>query len=149
MSQAPETPSADDLRAVAEFAVAFDSPDFVAGEWVKPETRDDGVIVLGWRNSSETVGKWEQALYDHHIVDSESGHMASENVEYVNKAITNPDLLRDADLGRISTVLTFLMRAEHHTGGGWYEEAFASGMAQAATRRLGELGEGDSAGGNE
>lgn len=143
MSQRSGVPSADDLRAVAEFTVAFEGPDFVAGEWVQPETRDDGVIVLGWWNPSETVGKWEQALYDHHIVDSESGHMAAENVEFVNKAIENPDLLRDADLPRIRAVLTFLARAEYHTNGGWYEKAFATGMAQSATRRLGELGEGD------
>jgi len=36
-------------------------------------------------------------------------------------------------------VLTYLARAERHTGGGWFEHAFASGMAQAATRRLGDL----------
>jgi len=140
MTQRSGPPSTDDLRAVAEFAVAFDSPDFLAGEWVLPETRDDGVIVLGWWNPSETVVKWEQALYDRHIIDSESGHMAAENVEFVNKAIENPDLLDDAVLQRIRSALTFLARAERHTGGGWYEKAFATGMAQAATRRLGELG---------
>jgi len=115
-----ERPSSDDLLAIAAFAVAFDSPDFVAGEWVEPETRDDGVMVLGWWNPSETIVEWEQALYDHHIMDPNSDCLAHENVEYANKAIEDPGLLAAADLQRVRTALTFLARAERHTGGGWY-----------------------------
>lgn len=141
MTQGPESPSAEELRALSKYAVAFASPGFVAGEWVHPESRDDRVIVLGWWSSSETVLEWEQALYDHHILNLQSDYMAAENVDFVSQAIENPDLLHDADLDKIRTALTFLMRAERHTGGGWYEKAFAAGMPQAATRRLGELGE--------
>lgn len=133
-------PASEDLMAVAPaFAARFDEPAFPPGAWANPETRDDGVIILGWWSASETVVAWERALYDHHIIDPQSDYLGESNVALLNAAIADPSLLAQADLPTLRRALTFLARAERHTGGGWYESAFESGMAQAATRRLGEL----------
>lgn len=133
------TPTRDDLLAVAAFANLFARTEFVAGEWVKPSPREDGVIQLGWWSASKTVADWERALYDYKIIDPDSDYLSRASIEYVNRAIADPRALADADLPKLRRALTFLARAERHTGGGWYERAFASGMAQAATKRLGEL----------
>lgn len=57
----------------------------------------------------------------------------------MNDIVRNPSLVAGFNLATPRRVLTYLARAERHTGGGWFEHAFASGMAQAATRRLGDL----------
>ena len=139
MNRLSNTPTRDDLVAVAAFANIFARPEFVAGEWVKPFPRDDGVIQLGWWSASETVAEWERALYDHNIIDPDGDYLSEISIEYVNRTIADPRVLTGAGLRTLRRALTFLARAERHTGGGWYERAFASGMAPAATRRLGEL----------
>lgn len=65
--------------------------------------------------------------------------MSEPNVDFVNQAIATPVLLEQTDLPALRCALTFLVRAERHTGGGWYESALKSGAAQAATSRLGQL----------
>lgn len=132
-------PSRQDLLAVAAFADLFDAPGFVAGEWHAPQTRADGMIETGYWMPSEAVAEWSQALYDHHIIDPDSDYLSEANAEFVRRVVDDPSLVTDLDLTALRRVLTFLARAERHSGGGWYEPAFASGMAQAATRRLGEL----------
>lgn len=132
-------PTLNDLNAVAAFSERFAAPDFVAGEWIQPSERDDGVIQLGWWSPSDVVSQWEQALYDHSIVDPDSDYLGESNVRFVNRCIAVPELVADVELSTLRRILTFLVRAERHTGGGWFESAFGSGMAQAATRRLGVL----------
>ena len=134
-----ESPSRDDLRAFADFSERFSALGFVAGEWIEPTTRDDGVIEVGWWSASAAVAEWEQALYDHKIIDPDSDYLDESNVEFVNRVVAKPSLLTEVDLPTLRRVLTFLARAERHTGGGWYASAFESGMALTATRRLGEL----------
>ena len=134
-----EVPTPDDLLAVASFVAQFDAPEFVVGEWHAPTTRDDGVIEIGYWSPSGVVIEWNRALYDHHIIDPGSDYLADDNVALVNAAIADPSLIAGLDLDTLQRVLTFLARAERHTGGDWFEHAFASGMAQAATRRLGKL----------
>lgn len=143
MTSASEVPTREDLLAVAEFSRVFDRADFSAGSWVSPETRDDGVIIIGWWASNETVSEWEAALYSRHIVDPESDYLSERNVDLVNRMMKDVTLLDRVQLPELRRVLTFLVRAERHTGGGWFEEAFTSGMAQAATRRLAELARQD------
>ena len=132
-------PTAHDLLSVACFADKFDAPDFTVGEWHDPVRREDGVVEVGWWSPSEAVHTWEKALYDHHVIDPDSDYLAEDNVALVNAAIKDPALVADLNLAALRRVLTFLARAERHTGGGWFESAFESGMAQAATRRLGEF----------
>ena len=134
------TSSGEDLRAVASFDDRFKALGFVSGERVESTTREDGVIVLGWWRPSETVVRWNEALYDHKIIDPDSDYLDGSNVDLVNRTIKDPSLVDCMDLPTLRHVLTFLARAERHTAGGWFESAFESGMAQAATRRLGELG---------
>jgi hypothetical protein len=138
-----EQPTTDDLLAIASFADRFDEPGFVAGEWVSPEPTGPGHLVIGYWMPSETVVQWTEALYDHHIIDPESDYLGEENADSVRRAIHDPSLVADLDLHALRRVLTFLARAERFSDGGWYEEAFESGMAQAATRRLGELADAD------
>lgn len=132
-------PTSQDLRAVASFGSLFEAPGFVAGQWHEPTTRDDGVIEIGWWDPSEPVSGWSQALYDSNIIDMGSGYLDEDNAEFVTRAIDDPALIADLDLPAVRRALTFLARAERHTEGGWYDRAFESGMAQAATRRLGQL----------
>lgn len=136
-----DAPTRADLLAVAAFASRFADPAFTAGQWVAPTTREDGVIQIGWWSSSQTIAEWNQALYDHQIIDPGSDYLDESNVDFVNRSIREPGLIADLDLPSLRRVLTFLARAERHAEGGWYESAFESGMAQAATRRLGEIAE--------
>jgi hypothetical protein len=139
MRQGVASPSRGDLLAVAAFADRFAAPDFVAGEWHAPLRRADGTIEIGWWSPSGAVAEWSQALYDRNIIDFDSDYLGEENAEFVRRAVEDASLVAELDLPTLRRVLTFLARAERHTEGGWYEPAFASGMAQAATRRLGEL----------
>lgn len=134
-----DTPSRDDLLAVAAFADQFEDPHFIPGEWIHPAAGDDGVIQIGWWSASDAVFAWEAALYDRRIINPDCDYLSARNVRFVNRAIAMPSLLADVDLSTLRSVLTFLARAERHSGGGWYESAFESGLAQVATRRLGEL----------
>ena len=136
-----EKPNDSDLATVAAFAERFEAPGFSPGEWVNPPPREDGVIVFGWWAPSVEVANWQRALYDHQIMDLDSDYLSKSNVAFVKKVIDDPSLIADLDLPTMRRVLTFLVRAERHTEGGWFEEAFQSGMAQTATRRLGELTE--------
>jgi hypothetical protein len=132
-------PSTGDLLDVASFADKFDAPDFTVGEWHDPVRHEDGVVEVGWWSPSEVVHAWERALYDHHIIDPDSDYLAEDNVALVNESIDDPSLVADLDLAALRRALTFLARAQRHTGGGWFESAFGSGMAQAMMRRLGGL----------
>lgn len=132
-------PTITDLRAVAAFAQRFEEPGFSPGEWTTPAALDDGTIQIGWWSPTQVIVEWNEALYDHHIVGPETGYLERSNIDFVHKAIEEPELLNGLDLPSVRRVLTFLARAERHADGGWYASAFRSGMAQAATRRLGEL----------
>ena len=134
-------PTNSDLAAIAVFAECFEASGFLPGEWINPPPREDGVFVIGWWSPSDVVAKWHKALYDHNIMDPDSDYLGKPNVEFVRRVTDDPSLITDSDLSSVRRVLTYLARAERHTGGGPFEEAFGSGMAQAATRRLGELSE--------
>lgn len=132
-------PNRSDLLAVAALAAAFDAPGFVAGEWKGGDLSEDGSNQMPYWLPSREVAGWEAALYEHHIIDSDSCYLDEDNVQFVARALENPSLVTGLDLPALRRLLTFLARAEQHSRGGWYERAFESGMAQAATRRLGEL----------
>lgn len=132
-------PTREDLLAVAAFADQFDAPNFCPGEWHTPEAHEGGVREMGWWEAQPAITMWEQALYEHRIIDPHSDYLGKDNVNLVNAAIKDPALVDGFDLSALRRALTFLARAERHSGGGWFEEAFGSGMAQRATRRLGEL----------
>lgn len=133
------SPTPDDLLAFASFAAQFNAPGFVPGTWHTPTSRDDGVIEIGWWEADAAVAAWEHALYDRHIIDPDSDYLDDDNVQFVDRAIEDSSLVADLDLPTLRRALTFLARAERHSCGGWYDRAFESGMAQAATRRLGQL----------
>lgn len=137
-----EMPSNEDLESFAAFTEQFDDPDFNAGEWIPPEPREDDVVVIGWWSASEVLCAWEHALYDRNIIDADSDYLSESNVAFVNESIADPSILLTATLPTLRRALTFLARAERHTGGGWFEQAFEAGMAQAATRRLQQLADG-------
>jgi len=132
-------PTRDDLRSFAAFTERFAEPGFVAGAWTLPEKRDDGAIVVGWWSSSQVINDWNQALYDRNIIDEDSNYLSVANVAFFNRSIADPSILSTIGLARLRRALTFLARAEWHSEGEWYEQAFESGLAQAATRRLSEL----------
>ena len=122
----PDVPTKNDLASVAAFADRFEGLDPSTIEWYR---RPDAVV------------EWTEALYHHHIIDFESNYMSKSNVALVNRLIEDPSPIARMGLAKLRRVLTFLARADRHTEGGWYEKAFESGMAQAATRRLGKLAE--------
>ena len=132
-------PIHDDLLFIAAFTNRFTESDFVPGEWLAPKPREDGVIEIGWLSPSATVVEWETALYDQHIIDPSSDYLGDDSVALVHRTSEDPSLIAGLDLPTLRRALTFLARAKRHTGGGWYERAFRSGMAQAATKRLEEL----------
>jgi len=131
-----ERPTNNDLIAVATFAERFDAPGFSAGEWVPSEKQKDGSYTFPWWRASPAVSEWHRALYDHGIVDPDSGYLDESNVEFVRRLNDEPSLIANSDLPTVRRVLTYLARGEHFDAG-TFAEAFKSGLAQAATRRLG------------
>jgi len=65
------------------------------------------------------VAAWEQVLSDHRIVNPHSAYVANNNVGSVDAAVANASLVADLNLTALRRVLTYLVRAERHTGGGW------------------------------
>lgn len=138
MRRAPEQPSLEDLRAIAEFATAFDTPGFEPGEWTRPEPLPDGTILLGWWSPSETVMRWEESLYSRHIVDPGGEYLSKEFSARMRHFAADLSLLLEQDLPTIRTTLTNIVRGERFCDG-YIAGMFECGVAQAATRRLGEL----------
>ena len=133
-----QKPTKSDLAAVAAFTEHFEAPGFSPGEWISSEKQNDGSFTFPWWKASCVVSEWHQSLYDHKIVDPGSGYMDDPNVEFVRRLNEDPSLITDSDLPTVRRVLTYLARGEHFDAG-TFAEAFKSGLAQAATKRLGEL----------
>ena len=130
----------DELLSVAEFVDVFDSVDFVAGEWTKPNLRLDGVIEIGYWTPSDCVMRWEKAIYDRHLVDPDSGYLSEQFSRRMQDYTRDPSRLLEADLATVRTVLTNVVRGERFCDG-YMADMFESGVAQAATRRLVQLAE--------
>jgi hypothetical protein len=62
------------------------------------------------------------------------------NAEFVLRLEEDPSPIADSDLETVRRVLTYVVRAERFAEG-TLAKAFQSGIAQAATKRLGELAE--------
>ena len=135
-----EEPTKSDLAAVGAFAESFDAPGFMPGEWIPSEKQADGSYTFPWWKWSPEVSDWHRALYDHKIVDPHSGYLDESNVEYIQSLHQDPSLIDDSDLPTLRRVLTYLVRSERFVEG-TLAKAFKSGIAQAATRRLGEMAE--------
>ena len=133
-----EKPTKSDLAAVAAFTERFEAPGFSPGEWIPPEKQKDGSFTFPWWKESRVVSEWHHMLYDHKIIDPDSGYLDEPNVEFVRRLNEDPSLIADSDLPTVRRVLTYLARGEHFDAG-TFAEAFKSGLAQAATKRLGEL----------
>ena len=101
---------------------------------------EDGVVSIGWWEHSPAVSEWAQALYDHHIIDPECDYMGEANRELGRQAFEAPELIGTLELPALRMLMTAIARSDRFDwGSGLYEEAFEKGIAQAATRRLGEL----------
>lgn len=135
-----DAPAKENLRSMTEFADAFDSPDFVAGEWTSPVVRPDGVIEVGYWMAGDCVMRWEQAVYDRQVVDPDSAYLSERFSRQMDSYIHDPSRLREADLATVRTVITNVVRGERFCEG-YMAEMFECGVAQAATRRLVELAE--------
>jgi hypothetical protein len=133
-----EEPSTDGLAAMGEFATAFEAEGFAAGEWTSPERQEDGAIQLCYWSPSEQVILWEQAVYDLHIVDSSSDYMGEDMGHLLQQFQQDPSLLLASDLATVRAVVTNIVRGERFCDG-YMAGMFESGVAQAATRRLGQL----------
>ena len=105
-----QSPTKDDLAAVAAFAERFEAPWFSAGE----------------------------ALYDHNIVDPDSGYMEESAAEFVRRLEEDPMRIAGSDLATVRCVLTRVVRADRFVEG-TIARASETGVAQAATKRLREL----------
>lgn len=138
-----ENPSRQDLLAVAAFASRFEAPDFVVGRYFVGSAVEEGVISMGGWEHSPTVLEWVQALYDHHIIDPECDYTSEENREITRRVFEeDPSMVDSFDLRALRMLLTAIARSDRFCwGSGLYEDAFRLGIAQAATRRLGDLAE--------
>lgn len=125
--------------AIAKFADLFAEPDFSPGTTVPMHEVEPGVFTFGWWDASPIAAQWAQALYEHHIIDAESDYLSEATSEMRAAIHEDISLINHMGLAELRTVITLIARAERHTGGGPYEHAFSARVAQAATRRLGEL----------
>lgn len=135
-----EGPTRDGLLAVCTFVRRFETPDFAAGAWVSPGHREDGVLQIGYWAPSEAVARWQDALYEHHVVVA-FDWTESKWRRQMRRYYADPGLLGQARLVTIRKVLTTLVRAERFSEG-TFAEAFERGVPQAAIRRLRELSRG-------
>jgi len=137
-SDMSKRPTKSDLAAVAAFSELFDAPGFSPGEWVPSEKQKNGSYTFPWWNGSQVVNEWLQALYDHNIIDPDSGYMEESHAEFMLRLKEDSSPIADSDLATVRRVLTYVVRADRFVEG-TLAEAFHSGVAQTATRRLGEL----------
>lgn len=135
-----EEPTKSDLAAVAAFTERFEASGFSPGEWVKARKREDGVIVMGWWSASPEVAEWHHALYDHNIIDPDCDYLSESTRELVERLLDDPSLIAELDLPTVRRVLTCISRTDRFVEGS-LAGAFESGIAQAATRRLGKIAE--------
>jgi len=133
-----QSPTKDDLAAVAAFAERFEAPGFSAGEWVPSKKQKNGSYTFPWWKGSKAVNEWQQALYDHNIVDPDSGYMEESAAEFVRRLEEDPMRIAGSDLATVRCVLTRVVRADRFVEG-TIARASETGVAQAATKRLREL----------
>ena len=131
-------PTKSDLAEVAAFTKRFEAPDFSPGEWVPSKKLRDDIATLPWWKGSPEVNEWNKALYDHNIIDPDSDYMSESAANLINRSMEHPSLVAELDLPTIRMVLTCISRVERFVEG-TMAEAFHLGLAQAATRRLGDF----------
>lgn len=129
-----EEPTREDLLAVLAYARRFDETDFVAGEWVSPETREGGALQVGYWRPSEDVARWQAALYEHQVV-LKFDWTDPEWTRQMRRYAGDQSLLEGARLLTIRKVLTTLVRADRFCEG-TFAQAFERGVPQAAMRRF-------------
>lgn len=133
-----DAPSKDELLSMAEFVTAFESADFVAGEWISAVMCPDGIMQVGRWSPSDCVMRWEQAIYDRHLVDPDSDYLSGQFSMRMQSYMRDSSLVMEADLDVVRTVLTNIVRGDRFCDG-YMADMFETGVAQAATRRLVEL----------
>lgn len=132
-----EGPTREDLLAVLTFARRFDEPDFVAGDWIRPQPNQNGVEQVDYWSACEDVVRWQAALYERHVMlafDWTNPEWTREMRRYC----VDPGLLATVDLLTIRKVLTTLLRTERFCEGS-LAAAFERGVPQAAMMRLAEI----------
>lgn len=134
-----ETPTRDDLLGFARYAESFEHPDFTAGKYHPSEEIELNTYTWPSWESSPIVSEWHQALYDRHIMDPQSPYLDAQFTARMREFEADPSLLSGQDLPTIRTVLTCIARADRFCEG-VIADMFEKGVAQAATRRLVELG---------
>ncbi len=107
-------PTRAHLLRIAAFAEAFQDP----------------------HTAGAAVGAWDEALYDHHIIDF--GYSFDEARALIHRAADEPSFIAGADLRTVRSMATFLSRAERFCDGR-LDRAVESGLVLVLTRRLGEL----------
>jgi len=127
-------PTREDLRTVCELARRFDATDFVAGEWILPAPGENGVAMLGTWLPSADVARWQDALYEHHVVLT-FDWTDSRWTRQMRRYYADPSALGQARLLTIRNVVTTLVRAERFCEG-TLARAFDRGVPQAAMQRL-------------
>lgn len=137
-------PSIDDLAAFAAFADAFESADFLPGEWLSPQPSGDADSAFPIWASGDVVSRWHQALYDRDIVDPDSDYLSEAFAQQMDEFVTDPTLLSAADLSTIRTVLTNISRGDRFCDG-YMASMFENDVSQAATARLVSLSAEDGA----
>lgn len=135
-------PYSEDVAAVAGFAEVFESPDFVAGSWTHPSSGPDGVIQMSYWEPHPDVRRWHDSLYRHGMVLPDFDWSAADWRDSMARLQADPSLLESADLETVRKVLTTAARADRFNEG-YLDSLFETGVAQAATRRLGALVAGE------
>lgn len=69
-------PSDADIRVFARLADASAREGFVAGELHPSEQAEPNVFTVGRWTSEPIVSEWDQALYDHSIIDPEGDYLS-------------------------------------------------------------------------
>ena len=132
-----------DLTGFSRYLDAFELREFKAGRAHPSVEIEPGVYSWpSWENTP-IVSEWHQALYDRNIIDPESPYLTEEFATRMRQFAANPSLLSGQDLPTIRTVLTYIARGDRFCDG-LMADMFENGAAQAATRRLVELGQASS-----
>ena len=115
--------------------LAFESPDFDAGELVGGQ-QEDGTLVLPWWQASEDVIEFEQDVYESGAVLWGFDWMSWD--EETLQLIDDPEVLRSADLLTCRKLLTTHVRANRFSEG-HLAEVIGSGHVAAVLRQVADL----------
>ena len=134
------------MQRLAAFLPHFEKPDHKFGNWMQPQSEEEGVLVLPHFSFSESAQEFLYMAYDEELVLKGFDWPSWKSSDEAQKLRNDPEYLAKATSDQLARLLTVLIRQERFCEGS-LSAAYESGLLTEICRRaawlVSEL-EGDS-----